>query len=90
MLVGRYKSIMTRAGNAKVNVTVILDGQILSSAKKAKQQSSEEGTDLVLSGLLKFLQKQMAAHPETIEPADQAQLARIGKLVNGVGTEERK
>ncbi len=38
-------------------------------------------------GFLGFLQKQMAAHPELIEPADRAQLARIRKLVKGVDVE---
>jgi hypothetical protein len=39
------------------------------------------------TGFLSFLQKQMAEHPEMIEPADRAQLSRIRKLVKGVDVE---
>lgn len=38
-------------------------------------------------GFLSFLQKQMAEHPELIEPVDRAQLARIRKLVKGADVE---
>jgi hypothetical protein len=70
--------------NGKVDATVIADGQVLLSAKGAKPQASEDELDPVMLGFLSFLQKQMAEHPEMIEPADRAQLARIGKLVKGV------
>jgi antitoxin PrlF len=73
--------------NGKVDATVIADGQVLLSAKGAKLRSSEEEFDPVMLGFLSFLQKQMAEHPEMIEPADRAQLARIGKLVKGVDVE---
>lgn len=71
----------------KVDATVIADGQVLLSAKGGKQRSSEAEFDPVMLGFLGFLQKQMAEHPELIEPADRAQLARIGKLVKGVDVE---
>jgi hypothetical protein len=35
-------------------------------------------------GFLRFIETQMTAHPELIEPADPKQLARIAKLVKGV------
>jgi hypothetical protein len=71
--------------NGKVDATVIADGQVLLSAKTAKHRSSEDDdVDPVMLGFLSFLQKQMAEHPELIEPADRAQLSRIRKLVKGV------
>ncbi len=70
--------------NGKVDVTVISDGQVLLSAKKATRRAAEDEEDPVMLGFLSFLQKQMAEHPELIEPADRAQLARIRKLVKGV------
>ena len=73
--------------SGKVDATVIADGQVLLSAKGAKQRSSEDEFDPVMLGFLSFLQKQMAEHPELIERADRAQLARIGKLVKGVDVE---
>lgn len=73
--------------SGKVDATVIADGQVLLSAKGAKQRSSEEEMDPVMLGFLSFLQKQMAEHPELIEPADREQLARIRKLVKGVDVE---
>jgi len=73
--------------NGKVDATVIADGQVLLSAKGVKPRSSEEEFDPVMLGFLSFLQRQMAEHPEMIEPADRAQLARIGKLVKGVDVE---
>ncbi len=72
--------------SGKVDATVIADGQVLLSAKGAKQRSSED-EDPVMLGFLSFLQRQMADHPELIEPADRAQLARIRKLVKGVDVE---
>lgn len=71
----------------KVDATVIADGQVLLSAKGAKQRSPDDEVDPVMLGFLSFLQKQMAEHPELIEPADRAQLARIRKLVKGVDVE---
>ena len=38
-------------------------------------------------GFLKFLEKEMVTHPELIEPADRAQLKRIGKLVADVASD---
>ena len=74
--------------SGRVDATVIADGQVLLSAKGAKQRSSEdEMEDPVMLGFLSFLQRQMAEHPELIEPADRAQLARVRKLVKGVDVE---
>lgn len=73
--------------SGKVDATVIADGQVLLSAKGAKQRSPEDEIDPVMLGFLSFLQRQMAEHPESIEPADRAQLARIRKLVKGVDVE---
>ena len=41
-------------------------------------------TDPVMESFLQFIEKEMIAHPELIEPADADQLRRIGKLVKGV------
>jgi hypothetical protein len=73
--------------SGKVDATVIGDGQVLLSAKGARQRSSEDEIDPVMLGFLSFLQKQVAEHPELIEPADRAQLARVRKLVKGVDIE---
>lgn len=74
--------------NGEVRVTVLADGQVLLSAKGAKRRSPKsDDTDPVMLGFLQFLEKQMAEHPELIEPVDRAQLARIGKLVEGVEVE---
>jgi hypothetical protein len=72
--------------SGKVDATVIADGQVLLSAKGAGRRSSDE-IDPVILGFLSFLQKQMAEHPELIEPVDRAQLARIRKLVKDVDVE---
>jgi len=71
--------------NGEVRATVLADGQVLlSAASKRRVSRKDEDTDPVMMGFLKFLEGQMAAHPELIEPADGAQLKRIGKLVAGV------
>lgn len=74
--------------NGEVRVTVVADGQALLSAKSTGRRTakSKEG-DPVMLGFLQFLEKEMAEHPELIEPADRKQLQRIGKLVEGVETE---
>lgn len=74
--------------NGEVRVTVLADGQVLLSAKGAKRRSSKsDETDPIMLGFLQFLEKQMVEHPDMIEPVDRAQLARIGKLVEGVDVE---
>jgi predicted SnoaL-like aldol condensation-catalyzing enzyme len=69
--------------NGKIDVTVIADGQVLLSAK-AKRRPAEDDEDPVMLSFLSFLQKQMAEHPELIEPVERAQLARIRKLVKDI------
>lgn len=74
--------------NGEVRVTVLADGQVLLSAKGSKRRSSRNNdADPVMLGFLHFIEKQMAEHPELIEPVDREQLARIGKLVEGVDVE---
>lgn len=70
-----------------VNATVLADGQVLLSARSTARRAkrNEETQDPVVLAFLRFLERQMAEHPELIEPADRAQLKRIGKLVAGVG-----
>ena len=74
--------------NGEVRATVVADGQVLLSAKSTGRRTakSKEG-DPIMLGFLQFLEKEMAKHPELIEPADRKQLKRIGKLVEGVETE---
>lgn len=75
--------------NGEVRATVLADGQVLLSAKGAVRHSRmDDDADPVMLGFLQFLEKQMAEHPELIEPVDNAQLARIGKLVEGVATDD--
>ena len=75
--------------NGEVSATVLADGQVLLSAASSRKASRKdnEANDPVLLAFLKFLEKQMAEHPELIEPVDRAQLKRIGKLVVGVKTD---
>lgn len=71
--------------NGEVRATVLADGQVLLSAKGVKRRApKKDNDDPVMLGFLHFLEKQMAEHPELIEPVDRAQLVRIGKLVAGV------
>ena len=72
----------------KVQVTVVADGSVLLSAKKAPQRKAKgDESDPVVAGFLQFLEGQMTRHPEDIVAADADQLRRIGKLVKGVKVE---
>jgi antitoxin PrlF len=94
--VGNSRGIRLPAGffnahtefTGKVQVTVVADGAVLLSTKKAVQRKakgdeSDEG-DPVVAAFLQFLEAQMTKHPQGIVVADAAQLGRIGKLVKGV------
>lgn len=71
--------------NGEVRATVLADGQVLLSANNSVRRAAEDvDADPVMLGFLSFLEAQMSAHPNLIEPADTEQLARIGKLVEGV------
>jgi hypothetical protein len=71
--------------NGEVRATVLADGQVLLSAKNTVRRPVKDGdADPVMLGFLRFVETQMAAHPELIEPVDRQQLARIGKLVEGI------
>lgn len=71
--------------NGEVRATVLADGQVLLSAKNTVRRSARDAdADPVMLGFLSFIEAQMSAHPDLIEPADTQQLARIGKLVEGV------
>lgn len=75
--------------SGEVRATVLADGQVLLSARNpVSRRPMEDEIDPVMLGFLSFLEKQMAEHPGMIEPADYEQLARIGKLVEGVETED--
>jgi hypothetical protein len=71
--------------DGEVRATVLADGQVLLSAKNTVRRSAEDAdADPVMLGFLSFIEAQMSAHPNLIAPADAQQLARIGKLVEGV------
>ena len=71
--------------NGEVRATVLADGQVLLSAKNTPRRPvNDADDDPVMLGFLRFIESQMTAHPELIEPVDRDQLARIGKLVKGV------
>ena len=75
--------------NGDVRLTVLADGQVLLSAKNTVRRRAEDSdADPVMLGFMQFLEKQMADHPELIEPVDHDQLARIGKLVECVNTDD--
>ena len=72
----------------KVQVTVVADGAVLLSAKKARQpKTRDDEGDPVVAGFLRFIEEQMTRHPEDIVAADADQLRRVGKLVKGVTVE---
>ena len=72
-----------------VRATVLTDGQVLLSARNSVPRKPKENEiDPVMLGFLSFIEKQMVEHPELIEPVDRDQLARIGKLVEGVETDD--
>src|SRR5438105_1016397 len=71
--------------NGEVSATVLGDGQVLLSAKATPHRATKnDDSDPVILSFLQFLEREMAAHPELIEPADRKQFERIGKLVKGV------
>lgn len=73
--------------NGEVRATVLADGQVLLSTKNPSSGAdTNQEVDPLMLGFLRFLEKQMAEHPDLVAPADQDQLARIAKLVEGVGT----
>jgi hypothetical protein len=72
-----------------VRATVLTEGQVLLSANNPiSRRLKEDEIDPVMLGFLSFIEKQMTEHPELIEPVDRDQLARIGKLVEGVETDD--
>jgi hypothetical protein len=75
--------------SGEVRATVLTGGQVLLSAKNPVTRGlKEDEIDPVMLGFLSFIEKQMAEHPELIEPVDRDQLCRIGKLVDGVETDD--
>ena len=71
--------------NGEVRATVLADGQVLLSAKNTGRRAAPDAdADPVMLGFLSFVEAQMSARPDLIEAADPEQLARIGKLVEGV------
>jgi antitoxin component of MazEF toxin-antitoxin module len=91
--VGNSRGIRLPAGffnahtefSGKVQVTVVADGAVLLSAKKAPpRKAADREDDPVVAGFLRFLEAQMTRRPEDIVPVDADQLRRIGKLVKGV------
>ena len=91
--VGNSRGIRLPAGffnahtefTGKVQVTVVADGAVLLSAKRApRRKTRDDEGDPVVAGFLRFMEAQMTKHPEDIVAADADQLRRIGKLVKGV------
>ena len=83
---GFFKAHAEFAG--KVQVTVVADGAVLLSVKKAPQRKAKDDEgDPVVAGFRQFMEAQMTKHPQDIVAADADQLRRIGKLVKGVKVE---
>jgi hypothetical protein len=75
--------------NGDVRLTVPVNGQVLLSAKNTVDRPAvDNDADPIMLGFLQFLEKQMADHPDLIEPVDRDQLNRIGKLVEGVSADD--
>jgi antitoxin PrlF len=70
--------------SGEVRVTVLSEGQALLSTKPRAARKGAEENDPVVATFLKFLEEQMLNRPAQIVAADDAQLKRIGKLVQGV------
>lgn len=68
----------------KVRLTVVAEGQVLLTAARQPRRARKEEPDPVMGSFLQFIENEMIAHPELIEPADPDQLRRIRKLVKGV------
>ena len=71
----------------EVRGTVLAPGQMLISVVPTGEQKPEpqdEESNPVMQAFLSFLEVQMAAHPELIEPVSEAQMAQIAALVEGV------
>ena len=67
--------------------TVLAPGQMLVSVVPSGEpppEQHDEETNPVMQAFLSFLEGQMAAHPELIEPVTEAQMAQIAALVEGV------
>jgi len=70
----------------EVKATILGPGQMLVSALPAESSADvdEDESNPVMQAFLQFLEQQMAEHPELIEPMDEAELAQIAVLVEGV------
>jgi len=68
----------------EVDATVVGEGQILLSAYCSPDLAAAQDDDPVLTAFLGYIERDLEEHPESIRPADQNQLARIAKLVDGV------
>jgi antitoxin PrlF len=71
----------------EVKATVLGPGQMLVSvlpAEASPADAVEDENNPVMQAFLHFLQVQMTDHPELIEPMDEAELAQIAALVEGV------
>lgn len=53
-------------------------------AQDRKDQAKHRKNNLVMQAFLSFMEGQMAAHPELIEPVTTVQMAQIAALVEGV------
>ncbi len=74
--------------NGDVRATVLANGQVLLSVANPAAQQVADDADPVLLSFLQFLEQQMVLRPDLIEPVDQAQLARIAALVEGVEVDD--
>lgn len=71
----------------EVRGTVLAPGQMLVSVVPISEQPPEPQDDEnnpVMQAFLSFMEVQMTAHPELIEPVSEAQMAHIAALVEGV------
>jgi hypothetical protein len=71
----------------EVRGTVLAPGQMLVSVVPMGEQPPEpqdEESNPVMQAFLSFLEGQMQAHPDLIEPVSAAQMAHIAALVEGV------
>ena len=54
------------------------------SAEASPANAVDDESNPVMQAFLHFLERQMTEHPELVEPMDEAELAQIAALVEGV------
>lgn len=71
-------------GSGRFEAHVIAPGTLLVTSAEEMERAPEDEDDPVLLAYLSFLEQQMVAHPELIQPLDTDLLARMDALVGDI------